>query len=39
MKKTSLQKTVVVEEDLGGIDRNGIGNLDDLLRLVFINKE
>ena len=39
MKKTSLQKTVVVEEDLGGIDRNGIGNLDDLLKLVLINKE
>ena len=39
MKKTSLQKIVIVEEDLDGIDRNGIGNLDDLLRLVFINKE
>ena len=39
MKKTSLQKIVIVEEDLDGIDRNGIGNLNDLLRLVLINKE
>ena len=39
MKKTSLQKIVIVEEDLDGIDRNGIGNLNDLLRLVLVNKE
>ena len=38
MKKTSLQKIFIPEEELDGIDRNGIGNLGDLLRLVLIKK-
>ena len=29
MKKTTLQKNVIVEEELDGIGRNGIGNLGD----------
>ena len=32
-------KTFIVEEELDGIDRDGIGNLEDLLRLLFINEE
>ena len=39
MKKTTLQKNIIVEEELDGVDRNGIGNLDDLLRLTLINKD
>ena len=39
MKKTTLQKNIIVEEELDGVDRNGIGNLDDLLRLMLINKD
>ena len=30
---------VIVEEELDGIDRDDIGNLEDLLRLVLINGE
>ena len=33
------EKVVMVEEELDGIDRDGIRNLEDLLRLVFIYKE
>ena len=39
MKKTTLQKNVIVEEELDGIGRNGIGNLDDLLKLMLINQD
>ena len=33
------EKVVMVEEELDGIDRDGIRNLEDLLRLVFIYEE
>ena len=33
------EKIVIDEEELDGIDRDGIGNLEDLLRLVFISEE
>ena len=33
------EKTFVVEEELCGIDRDAIGSLEDLLRLVLINEE
>ena len=39
MKKTTLQKNVIVEEEVDGIGRNGIGNLDDLLKLMLINQD
>ena len=39
MKKTTLQKNVIVEEEVYGIGRNGIGNLDDLLKLMLINQD
>ena len=29
----------IIEEELDGIDRDDIGNLEDLLRLVLINEE
>ena len=38
-KGYSSEKIVIVEEELDGIDVNNIGNLEDLLMLVFINKE
>ena len=35
LKKTILlKKTVIVEEELDDIDREDIGNLEDLLRLI-----
>ena len=35
LKKTILlKKTVIVEEELDDIDRDDIGNLEDLLRLI-----
>ena len=33
------EKIVIFEEELDGFDRDGIGNLDVLWRLVLINKE
>ena len=33
------QKIVIVEEELNGINKDGIGNLENLLRLVLINEE
>ena len=33
------EKIVLVEKELDGIDREGFGNLDDLLRLVLIHEE
>ena len=39
MKKTTLQKNVIVEEELDGIGRNGIGNLGDWLKLMLINQD
>ena len=33
------EKIVIVEEELENIDRDGNGNLEDLLRLVLINEE
>ena len=40
MKKTILQKNIcIVEVDLDGFDRDGIGKLEDLLRLELINEE
>ena len=33
------EKIVLVEEELDGIDRDDIVNLEDLLRLVLINEE
>ena len=34
-----LDKVVTVEEELDGIDIDGIGNLVDLHRLMFIDEE
>ena len=40
MKKVNLlKKNVIDEEKLDGIDIDGIGNLEDSLRLVFIDEE
>ena len=40
MKKATLQiKVAIVEEELDGTNRDGTGNLEDLLRLVLINEE
>ena len=40
LKKVTLQKkNVAVAEELDSIDIHDIGNLQDLLRLVFINKK
>ena len=33
------EKIVIVEEELDGIDRDDVGNLEDLLRLVLISEE
>ena len=33
------EKNVIVKEEPDGIDTDGIGNLEDLLRIVFIHKE
>ena len=38
LKMTTLQKNIV-EEKLDGTDRDGIGNLEDFLRLVLVNEE
>ena len=34
-----LEKVVIVEEELDGIDIDDIGNLEDSFRLVFIDEE
>ena len=40
IKKTILQKKIVlVDKELDGVDRDGIGNLEDSLRLMLINEE
>ena len=40
MKKVNLlKKNVIDEEELDGIDIDDIGNLEDSLRLVFIDEE
>ena len=40
MKKVNLlKKNVIDEEELDGIDIDGIGNLEDSLRLLFIDEE
>ena len=40
MKKVNLlKKNVIDEEELDGINIDGIGNLEDSLRLVFIDEE
>ena len=40
LKKTIFQKNIcIVEVDLDGFDRDGIGKLEDLLRLELINEE
>ena len=36
-KDNPSEKIVLIEEDLDGIDRDDIVNLEDLLRLVLIN--
>ena len=33
------EKLVILKEELDGTDINEIGNLEDLLRIIFINKE
>ena len=38
-QKNLQKKIVIVEEELDGIDLDDIGNLEDLLRLVFINEK
>ena len=38
MKRTTLQKKNVTEE-LDGIDIDDIGNLEDLLRIMFVHEE
>ena len=35
----SSEKIVLVEEELDGVYRDGIGNLEDSLRLVLIDEE
>ena len=39
MEDKTSEKIVIVEEQLDGIDRDGTGNLEDLLKLVLINEE
>ena len=39
MEDKTSEKIVIVEEQLDGIDRDGTGNLEDLLKLVFINED
>ena len=40
MKKTNFQKkNVIIEEELNGIDIDGIGNLEDWNRLVLIDEK
>ena len=39
MKRQPFRKTFVVEEELNRIDKDDIGNLEDLPRFVFIDEE
>ena len=39
MEDKTSEKIVIVEEQLDGIDRDGTGNLEDLLKLVLINED
>ena len=39
VKKTTLQKNVILEKELDCIDRDDIGNLEDSPRLLFIDEE
>ena len=38
-KHNPSEKIVIVKEELDGIDRDDIGNLEGLLRIVFIHEE
>ena len=38
-RRQPFRKIIIVEEELDGNDRDDIGNLEDLLRLVLINEE
>ena len=38
-KHNPSEKIVIVKEELDGIDIDDIGNLEDLLRIVFIHQE
>ena len=38
-KHNPSEKIVIVKEELDGIDIDDIGNLEDLLRIVFIHEE
>ena len=38
-KNNPSEKIVIVQEELDGIDIDDIGNLEDLLRIVFIHEE
>ena len=38
-KHKPSEKNVIVKEELDGIDIDDIGNLEDLLRIVFIHEE
>ena len=37
-RKLRSQKVVIVQEELDGIDKDDIGNLEDLLRVVFVDE-
>ena len=39
LKRQLFRKTFVVEEELNRIDKDDIGNLEDLPRFVFIDEE
>ena len=39
IKHKPSEKIVIVKEELDGIDIDDIGNLEDLLRIVFIHEE
>ena len=39
MRATLQQKNVILKKELDGIDIDDIGNLEDLLRIVFIHEE
>ena len=39
IEEDNLQKKLLVKEELRGVDTDGIGNLEDSPRLVFIDEE
>ena len=39
LNSTPFRKNVIVKEELDGIDIDDTGNLEDLLRIVFIHEE